>query len=89
MNNLAENIGNFLSHTIYVHIYSSPNFLMETFINIIMIFIHCLLIAQVNAIIEEVNVSTKKYQIKKNLAGTYQLLFKSSLKYLKKNLEMR
>ncbi|EFA07304.1 hypothetical protein TcasGA2_TC015894 [Tribolium castaneum] len=67
MNSLVESAAKLWSHTIFVHIYSSPNFVMETLISLIMVIIHCLLIAEINGIIKEINVPPLKIRIKKSL----------------------
>jgi hypothetical protein len=69
MNNFLENLVNILYHNILVHIYSSPNFIMETCISVLMCIIHCLLIVEINNIIKQINVPPLKIRIKQSLAG--------------------
>lgn len=70
LNYVAESVENVLSHTFFVHIYSYPNFLMENLINIIMIFINCLLIVEINDIIEELHLPPLRNLIMKPFAGS-------------------
>lgn len=55
MEEMITQIAKALSHTIIVHIYSYPQFSIETFLAAVVCIVHCLLILEVNGLYRRTN----------------------------------